>query len=291
MNYYSVETHSRRVDWCGVIGNTDEVPDCCCEFNIRSNPHLGLWALVRDWRSEIADTNDRIESVLKLSLFIHSVSLLNSKHVTKCSYPCLLFDSLLGLILSPTDYHTLTFSGLVFKWPSGCSAAENHWTDLSNIPWLNLSKSTNHTEGKSQNPAEPSRARPARRYVGVSLWRSRGLRWVFFFRTCRSRDCLKKQRTVRVLLSVKWVGRLYQGALWESQWEWSRRGNDSCYLLEREQKQTAERRNMIENSDRAQLSRENCFLMVHVLQWREWTFLIQKNPPYWDFERSKWQSS
>lgn len=46
-------------------------------------------------------------------------------------------------------------------------------------PWLNLSKSTNHTEGKSQTPL--SRAAAAFRYVGVSLWRSRELRWVFFF--------------------------------------------------------------------------------------------------------------
>lgn len=163
------------------------------------------------------------------------------------------------------------------KQHSDWSPAENRWNDLNDPPWLNLSKSTNHTEGKSPNPAEPSRARAAQRYVGVSLWKSRGLRWRFFFRTCWSRACLKKQRTVRVLLSVKRVGWLYQGALWESQWEWSRRGNDSRYLLEREQKQTAESRNMIENTDRAQLSRENCFLMVHVFQRREWSSLHIKN--------------
>lgn len=121
---------------------------------------------------------------------------------------------------------------------------------------------------------KPCWARAALRCVGVSLWRSRGLRWVFLFRTCWSRDCLKKQRTVKVLLSVKRVGRLYQGALWENQWEWSRWGNDSHCLFEREQKQTAEGRNMIENSDTTQLSRGNCFLMVHVFQRRGWNVRI-----------------
>lgn len=130
--------------------------------------------------------------------------------------------------------------------------------------------------GKIPKPhwAELSRARAARRYVGVSLWRSRGLRWVFF-RTFWSRACLKKQRTVRVLFSVKWVGRLYQGALWESQWEWNWRGNDSRYLFEKEQKQTAESRNMTENTDRAQLRRINGFLVVYVFKWEAHILILR----------------
>lgn len=140
-------------------------------------------------------------------------------------------------------------------------ATENH------LDWLKGSTLTeplqiNKSQGKSHNPAELGQAWAAWRYVGVSLWRSRGVRLVFFSRTLLVQACLKKQRTVRVLLSVKWVGCMYQGALWESQWEWSWRGNDSCYLFEREQKQTTESRNMIENTDMAELYRENCFLIA-----------------------------
>lgn len=37
-------------------------------------------------------------------------------------------------------------------------------------------------------------------------------------------------------------------------------------LFEKEQKQTAESRNISEDTDRVQLSKENCSLMVHVFQ-------------------------
>lgn len=149
---------------------------------------------------------------------------------------------------------------------SDWSATENH------LEWLERSTLTepqqiNKSQGKSHNPAELSLGSSEVR--GCIVMEVKGSEISFFSRTLLVQACLKKQRTVRVLLSVKWVGRMYQGALWESQWEWSRRGNDSCYLFEREQKQTAESRNMIENTDRAQLKRENCFLMAHAFQWRE----------------------
>lgn len=50
-----------------------------------------------------------------------------------------------------------TFGSATFGLGAGwLLAAENPWNGMGAFkPWLNLSKSTNHTEGKSPNPAEP----------------------------------------------------------------------------------------------------------------------------------------
>lgn len=60
----------------------------------------------------------------------------------------------------------------------------------------------------------------------------------FFYRTCWSWVCFEMEKTVSVWLNVKWVGRLYQQALWESQWERNQRGNVSSYPFVKEQKQS-----------------------------------------------------
>lgn len=74
-------------------------------------------------------------------------------------------------------------------------------------PGLNL-KQVHKWQGKSHNPAEPSRHWAARRCVGVSFRRSRGERFLIFFfsGTLLVQAGLKKWRTVRVSLGVKWVG-------------------------------------------------------------------------------------
>lgn len=148
---------------------------------------------------------------------------------------------------------------------------ECHWKSLG-MTWAihpDWTSANQQIAGKIPQPCWAELSLGSLEIRGCIVMEVKGSEISFFSRTLLVQACLKKQRTVRVLLSVKWVGRMYQGALWESQWEWSRRGNDSCYLFEREQKQTAERRNMIENTDRAQLKRENCFLMAHAFQWRE----------------------
>lgn len=92
----------------------------------------------------------------------------------------------------------------------------------------------NKSQGKSHNPAEPRRDWAARGCLAVSFQRSRGAIYFFF---SQGTLVFQKRRTVRVSFGCKTSGPKYQGALWESQWEWSRRGNDSCYLFEREQRE------------------------------------------------------
>lgn len=84
------------------------------------------------------------------------------------------------------------------------------------------------------------------------------------------------------------MGRLYQGALWESQWEWSRRGNESRYLLEREEKQTAESRNRLEKTPSG-LSRAGKPL-PDGFQSREGNRLILEQILYWHIVTSRKES-
>lgn len=63
---------------------------------------------------------------------------------------------------------------------SGWSPTEYQWNGLNYPPWLDLSKSTSHTEGKSQNPTELSWAEPGQEIRGCIVMEVKGIEMGFF---------------------------------------------------------------------------------------------------------------
>lgn len=141
------------------------------------------------------------------------------------------------------------------------AVAENHleWMEWSTPSWTS-SKSTNRRENPTTLLSRADTGQLGDAWVyhfgGQEEW---DFYFYFFLGDLASPGRFKEVKDSEGFIGCKMSGPVYQGALWESQWEWSRRGNDSCYLFKREQKQTATRRNMIENADRAWLNWKSCF--------------------------------